>query len=295
VALLDETELQRAVDDTQLALDRAITAQEQAHVQWERDIADAEQSLAEAQRAQTTAQLQYSNTSLEESRTQLEYAQQAEADAKKEYEDMQNIGFRIHLDPYYDAWQHAVRSRELAEMQLSDTQNAHSANYLGLETREASVAQAERAVAALEDGIAPSYEHAVEDAERALAQAQETLAHARLTAPRAAIVLSVDVAPEATTGAGTPIVTLLDVQDGLLFVTQNLGEQHIADVYVGQRATVTLHAFSDQALEGTVEAIIPQDVTAATNAHFTVHVRLAATDLQLLPGLTGRVEILAGE
>ncbi len=295
VALLDETELQRAADGAQRTLDRAIAARVQARTQWERDVADAEQSLAEAERALTTAQLQYSNTPLEEARTQLEYARQAEVDAKKAYEDAQAIGFRIHLDPYHDAWQRAIRDRELAEMRLADTEKTRSADYLGLGTREESVAQAERAAAALEAGIAPSYEHAVEDAERALAKAQEDLAHARLPAPRTAIVLSVDVAPEATIGAGTPIVTLLDVEDGLLFVTQNLGEQHVTDVHVGQRAVVTLRAFADEPLEGTVEAVIPQDQTATTNAHFTVHVRLSPTNLRLLPGLTGRVEIFTDE
>ncbi len=295
VALLDETELQRAVDDAQLALDRASADRERARIQWERDVADAEQSLAEAQRALTTAQLQYTNTSLEEARTQLEYARQAEADAKKEYEDAQNVGFRIHLDPYQDAWQRAIRERELAEMRLSDTEKAHSADYLGLESREADVAQAERALAVLEVGIAPSYEHAVEDAERALAKAREDLTYVRLTAPWAAVVLSVDVAPEATVGAGTPIVTLLDVEEGLLFVTQKLGEQHVTDVTSGQRALVTLRAFPDEPLEGTVMAVVPQAGTAASEAHFTVHVRLSSTDLRLLPGLTGRVEIFAEE
>ncbi|MCP4594111.1 MAG: biotin/lipoyl-binding protein, partial [bacterium] len=120
VALLDETELQRTLDDAQLALDRAIAARAQARAQWERDVADAEQSLAEAQRSLTTAQLQYTDTSLEEARTQLEYARQAEADAKKEYEDAQDIGFRINLDPYHDAWERAIRERELTEMRLAD-------------------------------------------------------------------------------------------------------------------------------------------------------------------------------
>ena len=62
-----------------------------------------------------------------------------------------------------------------------------------------------------------------------------------------------------------------------------------------QQAVVALRTFADEPLEGTVEAIVPQDVTAATNAHFTVHVRLSPTGLRLLPGLTGRVEIFAGE
>ena len=123
-------------------------------------------------------------------------------------------------------------------------------------------------------------------------QAQEALEHARLTAPWAAIVLSVDVAPEAVS-AGTPVVTLLSIEDGLRFVTQNLSEQHVADIYPGQRAVVTLRTFPETPLEGTIEAVVPQIGEAVeTDAHFTVHVRLAPTDLRLLPGLTGRAEIL---
>ena len=124
-------------------------------------------------------------------------------------------------------------------------------------------------------------------------QAQEALEHARLTAPWAAIVLSVDVAPEATVSAGTPVVTLLSIEEGLRFVTQNLSEQHIADIYPGQRAVVTLRTFPETPLEGTIEAVVPQVGEAVeTDARFTVHVRLAPTDLRLLPGLTGRAEIL---
>jgi multidrug resistance efflux pump len=296
LALLDETELQRDVDDAQLMLDRATADLEQARQQWERDVADAEQSLAETERALTTARLQYTDTPLEEARTNLERAQQAEADAKKAYEDAQALGHRIHLDPYRDAWQRAIRDRELAEMRLADAQDTHNADYLGLETRQADVTQAERTLAALEQGIAPSYERAAEDAESALSRAREVLEHARLTAPWQAVVLSVDVAPDATVSTGTPVITLLNVGDGLWFVTQNLGEQHVADVYPGQRAVVTLRTFADEPLEGTVKAVVPQDrEPGAAEAHFTVLVRLSPTDLRLLPGLTGRVEIFAGE
>ncbi len=106
-------------------------------------------------------------------------------------------------------------------------------------------------------------------------------------------MLSVDVAPEATVSAGTPVVTLLSIEESLRFVTQNLSEQHIADIYPGQRAVVTLRTFPETPLEGTIEAVVPQVGEAVeTDARFTVYVRLAPTDLRLLPGLTGRAEIL---
>jgi multidrug resistance efflux pump len=199
------------------------------------------------------------------------------------------------VDSYRAAWHRAVDDRELAEMRLADAENAHLADYVDLETLAGDVTEAERALAALEEGVDPSHERAVEDAEIELAKAQEDLERARLAAPWAGIVLSVDVAPQAAVTADTAVVTLLDVEDGLRFVTRDLSEQHVADIYPGQRAVVTLRTFSETPLEGTVEAVVPQEDVAETDARFTVHVRLAPTDLRLMPGLTGRVEILAGD
>jgi multidrug resistance efflux pump len=109
-------------------------------------------------------------------------------------------------------------------------------------------------------------------------------------------VLSIDVAPAASVGATTPIVTLLSVEEGLRFITQNLSEQHIIDIAPGQRAVVTLRTFSGTPLEGFVEAVVPQVGEAtATDARFAVHVRLTPTELDLMPGLTGRVEIYTEE
>ena len=77
-------------------------------------------------------------------------------------------------------------------------------------------------------------------------------------------------------------------------IFRNLSEQHVADIYPGQRAVVTLRTFPETPVDGTVEAIVPQvDGATETDARFAIHIRLASTDLRLLPGLTGRVEIFA--
>jgi hypothetical protein len=65
----------------------------------------------------------------------------------------------------------------------------------------------------------------------------------------------------------------------------------MADIHAGQAAVVTLRTFPDQALNGVVEAIVPNLKAESTEARFIVHIRLAPTQLALLPGLTGRVEI----
>lgn len=293
LALLDDIELQRAVDEAQLALDRATADREEALRQWERDIADAEKALADAERTLTIARLEFSDTSLEEARNNLKWAQKGEADCKADYEKAQTMWPPIPVDSYRDSWHRAIDEREMAERRLADAEDAHAAEVLKLKGYEADVAEAEQNLATLkEDGIDASYDRAIVDATVELVKAQEALDDARLTAPWKAMVLSVDATPGTTVSAGVSIVTLLNIEDGLLFVTENLSEQHIANVYPDQRAIVTLRTFADRPLEGTVEVVVPQvDGTEGADARFTVRVRLSDTDLRLLPGLTGRVEI----
>jgi multidrug efflux pump subunit AcrA (membrane-fusion protein) len=297
LALLDDTELQRAVDEAQLRLDRATADREEALRQWERDVADAEKALADAERTLTIARLEFSDTGLEEARNNLKWAQKNEADRKADYEKAQTMWPPIPVDSYRDSWHRAIDEREMAERRLADAEDAYAAEALRLKGYEADVAEAEQNLATLkEDGIDASYDRAIVDATVDLVEAQEALDDARLTAPWKAIVLSVDATPGTTVSAGVSIVTLLNIEDGLLFITENLSEQHIANVYPDQRAVVTLRTFADRPLEGTVEAVVPQvDGTEGTEARFTVRVRLSDTDLRLLPGLTGRVEIYAGD
>ncbi|MBN1976881.1 MAG: HlyD family efflux transporter periplasmic adaptor subunit [Anaerolineae bacterium] len=297
LASIDDAELQRAVDEAQLALDRAVADREEALRQWERDGADAEKALADAQRTLTIARLEFSDTALEEARNSLKWAQKGEADAKADYEKAQTMWPPIPVDSYRDSWYRAIDEREMAERRLADAEDAHAAEALRLKGYEADVAEAEQNLAALkEDGIDASYDRAIVDATAELVEAQEALGHARLTAPWKAMVLSVNVTPGTTVSTGVSIVTLLNIEDGLLFITENLSEQHIANVYPDQRAVVTLRTFADRPLEGRVEAVVPQvDETEGVDARFTVHVRLSDTDLRLLPGLTGRVEIYTGD
>ncbi|MBN1814234.1 MAG: HlyD family efflux transporter periplasmic adaptor subunit [Anaerolineae bacterium] len=292
LATLADTELQRAVDEAQLALDRAIADREDAVEQWEQDVADAEKTLADAERELTNARLEFSDTDLEEARVNLKWAQRSEKDRKEEYEKARVQWPPMPIDEERAAWERAIDDLMLAEKRLADAEEAYTVEALKLRGYEADVVEAERDRAALESGIEASYDREIEDARIELAKAEEDLAHARITAPWAAIVLSVDAVSGVDVDAGTSIVTLLNVEDGLRFVTQDLSEQHIADVYVGQRAVVTLRTFAGEPLEGTVEAVVPQvEETEEADARFTIYVQLTPTDLRLLPGLTGRVEI----
>jgi multidrug resistance efflux pump len=138
----------------------------------------------------------------------------------------------------------------------------------------------------------------VEQADLTLSQAEynldlasQDLENASLTAPGKGTVLAVDVAPGATVGAGTPIVTLLD-SEAVQFHTSNLSERDLAHIGPGQPAEISLKSYSGEAIEGEVAFIIPQaSGQVGDAATFTVVINIGVTELELLPGMTGRVEI----
>ena len=144
LAELDDTELQRKVDEAQLALDRAVVDLEEAALQWERDLADAKQTLAEAERALTIARLEFSDTDLEEARDTLKWAQKSESDRKAEYEEAMTLWPPRPVDAQRDAWHRAIDDREIAEKRLVDAENSHRAEALKLQGYEEDVAKAQR-------------------------------------------------------------------------------------------------------------------------------------------------------
>jgi multidrug resistance efflux pump len=132
----------------------------------------------------------------------------------------------------------------------------------------------------------------VEQAQGGVLQAESDLARAVLKAPFAATVDRVHVAEGVEVGPGTPIITLVKT-DPLRFATTNLSERDVGLVLEGAAASITLTAFPDTPLDGSVQRISPQAAESASGATvFTVFIELADTDgMALRPGMTGRVEI----
>ncbi len=330
LAVLDDTELQRAVDEAQIDLDRAAVNREQTIAQADVNVRLAQLDLADARDGATDAELAVARAAVRDARIELEVAQHAYSGTLNSAYDSAVRARKIEFDWYVGHYQkqkakyernanqsdhdHAMNAMISAEGRLGEAiEDAHieeiqatnrvdrASSTLYQTWKELELLQSGpltktllRAELAVDQALVEREraEADLVEAERVLANAQEALEHAQLVAPWAAIVLSVDIAPEATVGAGTPVVTLLNAEDGLRFVTQNLNEQHVADIHPGQRAVVTLRTFSETPLEGEVEAVVPQVGQAVeAEARFTVRVRLSPTDLQLLPGLTGRVEI----
>jgi multidrug efflux pump subunit AcrA (membrane-fusion protein) len=333
LAVLDDTELQRAVEEAQVDLDRASKNREQTVAQADVNVRLAQLDLATAREEATDAELAAAYAAVRDARVELEVAQYAYSNTLNSTYDSTVRARKIEFDWYVGHYQAQKARYERGDLSQSDHDHAMNAMISAegrlneaIEDAHVEQVQSENRVDQARSAIYQAWEElellksgpltetllraelTVDQAlierekaradlvemERELAKAQEALKHTRLIAPWAAIVLSVDVAPEADVGPGVPVVTLLSIKDGLRFVTQNLSEQHIADIYPGQRAVVTLRTFPETPLDGTVEAIVPQvDGATGTDARFAIHIRLASTDLRLLPGLTGRVEIFA--
>ena len=122
-------------------------------------------------------------------------------------------------------------------------------------------------------------------------KAEAALADTELFAPWSGTVLSVDSAPGSFVGAGSSVITLFDAGH-LQFETSNFSERDLAQIAPGQPVAVTLKAYPGEPLGGQVARIAPlAQGTIGDAATFTVIITLDPTALELLPGMTGRVEI----
>ena len=109
------------------------------------------------------------------------------------------------------------------------------------------------------------------------------------------MVLSVESAPGALVGAGTPIIILLDT-DRLEFQTTNLSERDLAQIHPGGMAVVVLKAFPDEPIDAVVLRIgLQAGPIIGDAATFPVMLDLGRSDLDVRPGMTGRVEIRSEE
>jgi HlyD family secretion protein len=149
-------------------------------------------------------------------------------------------------------------------------------------------------------GDVAAAENSVAQARLALESAQRALEAVELVAPAADTgaawtVVAVEAAPGALVGAGSPIAALLDITH-LEFHTLNLSERDLAQVFSGQAAVVTLKAYPNEPIQATVLRIgLQAGAPVGDAATFPVVLDLGETQLDLRPGMTGRVELRGGE
>ena len=133
----------------------------------------------------------------------------------------------------------------------------------------------------------------VDNAADALADANANLAAATLTAPIAGLVVAVgavgDSAGASVGGTSTAFVTIADVS--AMTMTAAIAEADIADVTVGQTATVTFPALTDVEATATVTAIAPTATASNSVVTYATTITLDEIPEGLRLGQTAEVAI----
>jgi HlyD family secretion protein len=141
-----------------------------------------------------------------------------------------------------------------------------------------------------------------EQAKQALAVAQTRLSYATLASPLNGLVLSKNIEPGEYVAAGTPIVTVGDLEHP--WVRAYIHETDIGRVKVGQKVRVTNDSFPGKVYDGRVTFIAQQAEFTPKNVQtekervklvYRVKVEMENPHMELKPGMPADAEILLDE
>jgi HlyD family secretion protein len=319
IATLDDTAIQESIAHASLEVDQAennLAQAQQSLTTLEIDLplrqAEAQQGLALAQDNLRVAEIQLNDldapateAAITTAQSSVTFAADALKKAEKDYKPYRNKSDKNLSKAYFGAaWAEAQQNYDTAVRRLnaltgSSSDLTRSEKEADLEVAQAQLAQAQanldKLLAGNLDEIAQlnleQAEIALAQSELNQAQVEASLEKIQLLAPWTGTVLSVDAAPGALVGSGSPIVSLLDTNQ-LEFHTTNLSERDLAQISPGQTAVVTLKAYSDEPIDATVLRVgwlAGEPVGDAVT--FPVILVFSKTDLDIRPEMTGRVEI----
>ena len=249
----------------------------------------ARQNLARAQATGTPADISAAQLELYRAQAELAALQQAPTAPLAEEVAAANAAVasaRANLDRLYDAppaadVQAARVELERARGELRQLRSGPSA---------ASRASALAAVKSARDRLEQTRtrfgidiaEQGVLGAQARLASARDAAALLRIDAPVAGVVTAVQVAPGSTVDSTTVIATIST--PGQLVVTVDLSEFDVAQVEVGQKASVSVDALGGDSFPGKVVYVAPAGTDNAGVVTFPVQIALKS-DEDIKPGM----------
>jgi HlyD family secretion protein len=92
---------------------------------------------------------------------------------------------------------------------------------------------------------------------------------------------------------GTTLMTLADL--GRVRMRVTIDEVELANIHVGEQASVAVDAFPDRTFDGVLEKIEPQAVVTQGVTFFPVMVSISNKEGLLMPGMNGEVTIKAAD
>lgn len=122
-----------------------------------------------------------------------------------------------------------------------------------------------------------------------LAAAQAALADLELVAPFAGVVSELHINPSEWVSPGQPVMLLADLEH-LQIETTDLGEIDVAQIQVGEVATITFDALPDVVANGVITSIAPK-AAAGSGVNYTVILKMDEIPANLRWGMTAFVDI----
>lgn len=263
---------------------------------------DAEDALEKAQNPYSEEAIAAANAAVEQAQQQLLVAQ-AEgpldiADAELELDNAEEnyvFAYASYVDNKIslEDLNKVEREWERAELNLETVkQNAEKA----VIDAQYNLAKAEDALANMKvDTLDVELKQAqVTSAQTALDEALARLENTTVVAPFDGIVSAVNVEAGDTVNAGTVIVKIVDPSD--IEVSAIVDEIDVAQVQVGQKATVTLDAYSDLEISGVVSSISSFANSQSGVVSYPVTIKLTIpSGVQLREGMSATATITVQE
>ena len=309
VALLDSKELTQEVSRAKAEVDAA----QAALAELEAGSRPEEIAAAQAAASQAQARLQ----ELEAGSRPQEVAaaeavyQSAHADARRLADDLDRYGglYKKQLvsTQQYEAARTASQMANARERQAKE-----QLNLLEEGPRKEEIAQARDAYAQAEQRytlvkIGPRRED-IEQAQARLDQARQSLAiaetrrgYATLLSPMSGMVLSKSIEAGEYVSAGTPIVTVADLED--VWLRAYVDETDLGRVKLGQRVRVTADTYPGKAYDGKVSFISSQAEFTPKSVQtekvrvklvYRIKIDIRNPNMELKPGMPADAEILTG-
>lgn len=125
------------------------------------------------------------------------------------------------------------------------------------------------------------------DAKQKFERAQSDLKDATLVSSVPGIVMEKTISPGETPQASQKLLTIGQIDS--ILVEANVVEEKIADIYLGQKASLTFNAFPNELFAGEVVKVKP--VTDQKIKSFVIYVKVANPEMKLKPGLSSFIRI----
>jgi HlyD family secretion protein len=299
LARLDDASARQAVAEAQLSVQQAQANLDSMRIETEAELAQANLDAAQASYVESSVMAAHTDDQLASTRISLAEAQDQLTAALDNYHkawdparDWElNAPFRrASLENERDATRDALQS---AQYNLQQAQAAYDLAVAGVSDSSVESARAQVVNAQVSVDKQPVQiqllQIALSQAQLQLESAQRTLTQMTLVAPVSGTVTVVNIKTNETT-TGEAAVVLSDLST--LVVDINLDETDVVNVSVGQQANVTLDAFSNTVITGTVTSIAPVAEVQSGVVLYPVTVRLEPTSVPARAGMTADVEVV---